>query len=217
MIALHGLGLHYPQGPHLVFADTTVPSGHTLVLRGDSGSGKSSLLALLAGLLKPTQGQLTVAGVNPHALGASQRDAWRGAHIGLLPQRALLSPHLSVWQHLALPFVCTSQAVNHGAIEQLLSALGLSDLADRPAHSLSGGQAQRVALGRALVRRPAVLLADEPTASLDDRHTAQVLDLLQAHARQATLVIATHDARVIQHLTGPQVHTLTLQPHGSAA
>jgi len=154
MIALHGLGLHYPQGPHLLFADTTVPSGHTLVLRGDSGSGKSSLLALLAGLLHPTQGHLMVAGINPYTLGAAQRDAWRGAHIGLLPQRALLSPHLSVWEHLALPFVCASQAVNHHALEQLLSALGLSELADRQAHSLSGGQAQRVALGRALVRWP---------------------------------------------------------------
>lgn len=210
MIELQGLGLHYPAGPALLFDDTSVPQGHVLLLRGESGSGKSTLLALMAGLLAPTQGQLRIGGISPSKLGASKRDAWRGQHIGLMPQRALLSPHLTTWQNLALPFVCTGQAIQHDAIDGLLTSLGLQDVADRPAHTLSQGQAHRVALGRALVRQPTVLLADEPTASLDDRHTAQVLALLQAHAQQATLVVATHDARVLTYLHGPQVHTLQL-------
>lgn len=211
MIDLQSLSLRYPQGPTLHFDDTHVPQGHTLILRGDSGSGKSTLLAILAGLLAPSQGQARVAGTAPSELPPAQRDRWRGATIGLLPQRALLSPHLSVWQHLALPYVCAGLAPDHTAIERTLRDLSLLPQADQPAHALSGGQAQRVALGRALVRRPTVLLADEPTASLDDTHTAGVLALLQAHANQATMVLATHDARVIDHLGGrPQVQTLQL-------
>jgi putative ABC transport system ATP-binding protein len=214
MIQLQGLGLRYPQGPALVFDDITVPPGGVLLLRGNSGSGKSTLLAMLAGLLTPSQGRVRIEGVDPYELTPARRDHWRGATVGLLPQRALLSPHLSVWQHLALPDVCAGQSVNQPAIEALLGALGLSGLADRTADRLSGGQAQRVALGRALVRQPALLLADEPTASLDDTHTHQVLDLLlQQQGPQRTLVIATHDARVVQHLactTDRSVQTLTL-------
>ncbi|HEX5371795.1 MAG TPA: ATP-binding cassette domain-containing protein [Aquabacterium sp.] len=211
MIDLLGLSLRYPQGPTLHFDDAHVPQGHTLILRGDSGSGKSTLLAILAGLLPPSQGQARVAGVAPHELPPAKRDRWRGATIGLLPQRALLSPHLSVWQHLALPYVCAGDTPDPAAIERTLRALALLPQAERLAHTLSGGQAQRVALGRALVRQPAVLLADEPTASLDDTHTHQVLALLQAQAGRATIVIATHDARAVHHLSGrPEVQTLQL-------
>lgn len=211
MIELQGLRHRYPSGPEIHFCDISVPQGHTLVLRGDSGSGKSTLLSILAGLLPPTRGQVAVAGTDPWALGASARDTWRGRTVGLLPQRAWVNPALSVWQHLALPAVCTGEQPDHARIEQLLSGLNLSALADRPAHTLSGGQVQRLALGRALVRQPRVLLADEPTASLDDRHTGHVLQLLHQLAGQATVVIATHDARVHQHLsTRLDVHTLSL-------
>ena len=218
MIHASGLALQHQGGPRLSFPDLAVPQGHTLLLRGDSGSGKSTLLAMLAGLLAPSQGHLQVAGTDPWSLTPARRDAWRGRTLGLLPQRAWVNPALSVWQHLALPAVCTGETPDAEAIDHLLQRLGLAAWAHQPARALSGGQVQRLALGRALVRHPQVVLADEPTASLDDRHTAQVLEQLRELGGRATVVIATHDARVIQALQGrPDTRVCTLPPTGDPA
>lgn len=212
MIDWRGLSARYPGGHPLTYEDTKVPEGGILVLRGESGSGKSTLLALLAGLIQPASGQVRVAGTPLTSLKPSALDAWRGRHLGLLPQKTWLSPVLNVGQQVALPFVCTGDAVDTRAIDQTLRALGIQDLAHRHPHELSVGQAQRVALARALVRQPTVLLADEPTASLDDRHAAAVVALLCEVASCATLVIATHDARVLAQLATKPQQVLHLRP-----
>ncbi|MBP6405595.1 MAG: ATP-binding cassette domain-containing protein [Proteobacteria bacterium] len=204
MIRTQGLRYQYPKGPQLAFADVDVPQGATLVLRGNSGSGKSTWLALVAGLLTATAGALTVADAQPGALAQAARDAWRARTLGFLPQKLHLSDALTVAQNLNLVYFAAGLPVDAAAVAQALAALDVADLAARKPSQLSGGQAQRVALARAVLLRPRVILADEPTASLDDASAAAALQLLAGSARQcgATLVIATHDRRVGETLAG---------------
>jgi putative ABC transport system ATP-binding protein len=202
MIASRALQYRYAAGPLLAFPDVAVPQGGVLLLRGRSGAGKSTWLALAAGLLGPTAGDITVAGQSLAALKPVARDAWRARSIGFLPQQLHLSQALSVADNLALAYFAAGLPQDGAAIAAALKALGVAELARRLPAQLSGGQAQRVALARAVLLNPKVILADEPTASLDDEAAQDALALLQTTARRsgATLVIATHDARVLQAL-----------------
>jgi len=204
MIQSTGLEFAYKTGATLAFSDVDVPQGGVLLLGGPSGSGKSTWLALAAGLVVPSGGSLQVAGQLLGALGALKTDAWRAQTIGFLPQKLHLSAALTVQQNLALAFWAVGVAQDHARIDAALDALGVADLAQRMPSQLSGGQAQRVALARAVLMRPRVLLADEPTASLDDQNAVDAVHLLWTTAQNlgATLVIATHDARVGQGLQG---------------
>lgn len=210
MIHTQGLRYQYPYGPLLVFADVQVPQGAALVLRGNSGSGKSTWLALVAGLLSATAGSVTVAGSDPGALTHSARDAWRARTLGFLPQKLHLSEALTVRQNLNLVYFAAGLPVDPAAVTQALQALGVAELAARRPSQLSGGQAQRVALARAVLLKPRVILADEPTASLDDTSAAAALQLLASSAQLsgATLVIATHDRRVGETLAGAVEHRI---------
>lgn len=213
MIQARSLAYRYPQGPALSFPDVEVPQGGTLLLQGRSGAGKSTWLALVAGLLTPTSGRLLVAGQDLAPLRGGERDRWRGRSIGFLPQKLHLSDALSVQRNLALVYFAAGLAEDKVAVRAALDALGVADLAHRLPGQLSGGQAQRVALARATLLQPKVLLADEPTASLDDQAAAAAVTLLRDAARRcsATLVVATHDARVRDALRGAQVLPLTAE------
>lgn len=210
MIRTQALACRFDDGRTLSFADVDVPQGGTLLLRGPSGSGKSTWLALAAGLRSATGGEMVVAGQAVGALAPAARDAWRARTIGFLPQRLLLSDALSVAGNLGLVFFAAGLPQVPVAVHRTLDALGVAHLAGRHPAQLSGGEAQRVALARALLLRPRVILADEPTASLDDAACAAALALLRerAQAEGATLVIATHDARVVQAVPGAQVLAL---------
>lgn len=207
MIQTHELAYRYPRGPALLFPDAEVAQGGTLLLQGRSGVGKSTWLSLVAGLLTPSAGRVLVAGQDLAALRRGERDRWRGRTVGFLPQRLHLSDALSVERNLALAFFAAGVPEDRGAVRAALEALEVGELAQRRPHQLSGGQAQRVALARAILLRPRVLLADEPTASLDDQAAAAAVALLRATAQGcgATLVLATHDARVREALAGAQV------------
>ena len=198
MIQTRQLTYRYARGPALTFPDVDVALGAVLLLTGPSGCGKSTWLALAAGLATPASGELTVAGQRLGALSNIAADAWRARSIGFLPQKLHLSSALNVQQNLALAQWACGQAEDPVRIGAALAALGVQDLARRKPSQLSGGQAQRVALARAVLMRPQVILADEPTASLDDASAAAAVGLLldTAHREGATLVIATHDARV---------------------
>nr|WP_315225509.1 ATP-binding cassette domain-containing protein [uncultured Albidiferax sp.] len=198
MIRTTQLAYRYPGAAQLDFPDTDVPQGAVLLLRGPSGAGKSTWLALAAGLLRPASGQITVAGQDLNALQKIAADAWRASAIGFLPQKLHLSEALTVAGNLAMAQWAAGVPDDPQDVRRTLEALDLGDLAARKPRQLSGGQAQRVALARAVLLQPQVILADEPTASLDDAAAESALALLQASAQRchATLVIATHDARV---------------------
>jgi putative ABC transport system ATP-binding protein len=198
LICTRALTYCYPGGQPLEFPDMDVRQGEVLVLSGPSGCGKSTWLALAAGLVAPTGGALTVAEQPLGALKNVAMDAWRAKTIGFLPQKLHLSAALTVQENLALAFWANGQAEDGQRISAALRSLGVQDLAQRRPSQLSGGQAQRVALARAVLQSPAVILADEPTASLDDEAAADAIQLLLATAmtQRATLVVATHDARV---------------------
>lgn len=200
MIQTRALRYAYVGGATLSFPDVEVAQGAVLLLSGPSGSGKSTWLALVAGLVGPASGDLTVAGQTLPALKNVAGDAWRAKTIGFLPQKLHLSAALTVFQNLALAQWAAGVPEDAGRIRSTLQALGVAELAQRKPGQLSGGQAQRVALARAVLLQPQVILADEPTASLDDEAARDAVALLLATAKtyNATLVIATHDARVAQ-------------------
>lgn len=172
--------------------------GDAWLLAGQSGSGKTTVLHILAGLTTPTVGTAVVGGTDLSSLSESERDRWRGVTVGLVPQRLHLVAPLSVRDNLRLAQTLAGLKVDEGRITALLEAVGVVDLSARFPAQLSQGQAQRVAIARAVVNRPTLVLADEPTANLDDAHAAQALELLRGQAIEngATLVVASHDARV---------------------
>ena len=214
MIQTYNLGYTYPGGTSLSFPDVDIPQGTVLLLSGPSGCGKSTWLALVAALVAPTSGRLTVAGQKLDALKSVATDAWRARAIGFLPQRLHLSAALSVYQNLAMAQWAAGQPEDAKRIHAALHALGVQALAQRKPGHLSGGQAQRVALARAVLLQPQVLLVDEPTASLDDAAAADAVGLLltTARAQNATLVIATHDARVARLVPPDASSQIVLQP-----
>ena len=178
-----------------------LPAGGQAVVVGPSGCGKTTLLSVLAGLLAHDAGRVRVAGEDLSALasrGPAAVDRFRATRIGLVPQQPMLFGVLDALDNLLAAQHFAGRPADRAQAQALLEAVGLGGLAHRRPRALSRGQQQRVAIARALVNRPALILADEPTANLDDAHTAQVLSLLaaQAGARGASLLIATHDARV---------------------
>jgi putative ABC transport system ATP-binding protein len=183
-----------------VAAWAVAPGRHSLVL-GPSGCGKSTLLHLIAGLLRPTRGRILAAGRDLSALRPAELDRWRGRNIGIVLQNLHLIAAISVRDNLRLARALAGLPDDQARIGQLLGELRLTALAELRPPQLSQGEAQRLAITRAVVNRPALILADEPTSALDDANCAIVLGLLraQAEASGATLLIATHDARLKEH------------------
>ncbi|HSV35920.1 MAG TPA: ATP-binding cassette domain-containing protein [Ramlibacter sp.] len=210
MVETRALRYEYPAGPVLSFHDIDVPQGGTLLLRGNSGAGKSTWLALAAGLLTPAAGEIVIAGQPLSRLSRGDRDAWRARHLGFLPQKLHLSDALTVERNLALAFYAAGVPEDRVTLQRALELLGVADLAGRRPGQLSGGQAQRVALARTILMQPRVILADEPTASLDDEAALTGLKLLENCAMEchATLVIATHDRRVQEALPGATLYRI---------
>jgi putative ABC transport system ATP-binding protein len=182
----------------LAIRDWLAEQGEHWLVLGPSGSGKTTLLHILAGFLKPSYGEVLVAGhpitkMKPAALGR-----FRARHIGIVFQRLHLIDSLRIADNLMLAQYFSGLGQSRERVNEVLAELGLSKKARAYPHELSFGQAQRVAVARAVVNRPTLLLADEPTSNLDDAHCIRTLELIEAQARacKATLVIATHDQRI---------------------
>lgn len=198
MLAVNDLRHDYDGNEVLRVADWRAAQGEHWLMLGPSGSGKTTLLHALAGILRPSVGNVVVAGQNLGALAAAALDRFRGRHIGIVLQRLHLIPSLSVMDNLLLAQYLAGAPQDRRRITEVLGGLDLAEKASARPHELSFGQAQRVAVARAVVNRPKLLLADEPTSNLDDARCLQALELLQTQATAcgATLVIATHDQRI---------------------
>jgi putative ABC transport system ATP-binding protein len=190
----------FGQTQALAGASLAVPRGEILAVMGPSGSGKSTLLHCLAGIFSPDKGEIWFDGERLDTLSDTRRTELRRTAFGFVFQFGQLVPELTVADNVALPLLLNkaSRRSAFAAADAWLPRLGLDGLGGRRTGELSGGQAQRVALARALVAKPKLLLADEPTGSLDTLTGEMVMDLLVGSAREegATVVLVTHDARV---------------------
>ena len=176
--------------------DLALSEGQLTVITGPSGSGKSTLLSMLAGMLPPTAGTVSVGGEDLYAMRDEERSRLRNERIGLIPQGHTALRSLSVLENVLLPSVLyAGNKVSPERAEALLASVGLSDLADARPNELSGGELRRVAVARALLMSPSIVLADEPTAGLDAENATEVLRLLREAADGgAGVLIVTHES-----------------------
>ena len=194
MLLTQNLQFRHPGGPLLSFPDLSVGTGETLLVLGPSGCGKTTLLHLLAALLRPASGSITVGDTELEKLSPTRADRFRGQHIGMVHQQTPFVAALTVGENIRLsPF-----ARERAAAEKLAQRLGIGELWHRMPAGLSVGERQRMAIARALVTQPRLILADEPTSALDRTHCDTVVALLQEQAAEhgAALVIVTHDERL---------------------
>ncbi len=216
----------YQSGDRIIKAvdevSLTVQAGEFVALVGPSGSGKTTMLALLAGLLKPNEGQILIAGQEMGSLGEAQRTKFRRQNIGFVFQASNLVPYLTSIENVELMLKLNGKFNKEGKAyaEEVLVRLGLEERLHSLPSQLSGGQRQRVAIARALVHSPTLVLADEPTASLDTERAYQVVqtfaDLI--HEQQRAGIMVSHDLRmcrfvdkVIQMRDGKVSDVLTSQ------
>lgn len=201
MLKTNALQYAHPGQAEITFPDIELLSGESLLILGKSGSGKTTLLYLLAGLLQPKYGQVILDGVNLSSLSGQKLDLFRGKNIGIVFQKPHLIAALNVHQNLELAHFFSKKKGQE--IIQLLSDLGIKAKANSSVMTLSEGEAQRVSIARALANSPKLILADEPTSSLDDENTEKVIQLLKAQAAKigAALIIVTHDQRVKNHVS----------------
>lgn len=173
------------------------PGKHTLII-GSSGSGKTTLLHLLAGLRRPASGSVTLLGKDLHAMDTSELDNFRGQHIGMVFQVPHFIRSISVLENLTIAQSLAGYSPNAAKCTEMLKRLNLGDKVHEKTHQLSVGEQQRVAIIRAIINQPDIILADEPTSALDDENTRVVIELLrqQADAVDATLIVVTHDQRL---------------------
>lgn len=191
----------HPGQPMLDFPDIRLSAGESLLVLGKSGSGKTTLLNLLSGLLKPASGKVMLDHVVISDLSGQELDLFRGQHIGIVFQKPHLIAALNVKQNLELAHFFSKKKGQN--LDQLLVDLGIEKKANSSVLTLSEGEAQRVSIARALANSPQLLLADEPTSSLDDENTEKVIQLLKTQASKigAALIIVTHDQRVKAHVS----------------
>lgn len=203
VIALEGVSKHYESGSQTTAAlraiDLTVPEGQFLSVMGASGSGKSTLLNVIAGLDSPTNGEVAVLGRNLAELSDDERSDLRLEHIGFVFQSFNLFPTFTVRENVAWPLKFRGLRWKDAARQAtaMLQQVGIgSEAHERRPSELSGGEQQRIAIARALIVKPALLLADEPTGNLDSRTGQAVLDLLRSlnQERKLTVILVTHSA-----------------------
>ena len=202
-------------GPEMAFPDLAVDRGQELLLLGASGTGKTTLLHLIAGMRTPDAGEVTLNGDAFSTLSTADRDLARGRHMGIVFQTAHFVRSLTVSENLMLARTLAGLDPDPARIAELLAGLGLSHKLYARVDALSVGEQQRVSIARAVVHGPGIILADEPTSALDDVNTDAVLDLLRTQASEAgaSLLIVTHD----QRLKDRMADRVELTPNPTAA
>jgi ABC-type lipoprotein export system ATPase subunit len=198
MIDVRGLRFTYPSGPGFTFPDFSCAPGEHLLVLGQSGKGKTTLLHLLAGMIRPTAGSIEIQNTDIAGLGNRELDKFRGQHIGIIFQTAHFVDSISVLDNLMLSPFLSDKKIPQSEALRVLERLNVGHKASHKPASLSVGEQQRCAIARAVFHKPAVILADEPTSALDDKNAEQVINMLEEQARQtgAALIIVTHDKRL---------------------
>lgn len=198
MLTTQSLSFAYGSDKQFAFPDLHCADREALLILGQSGTGKTTLLHLLALLLQPKGGSVKINNTELTQMGAAQTAAFRAKHVGIVYQKPHFVSSLSVMDNLLLANYLAGQPQNRDRARQLADQLGFTDRLDKKTHQLSQGEQQRVSIARAVMNTPGVILADEPTSNLDDTNTNRVIDLLRHQSEQigASLVVVTHDSRL---------------------
>ncbi|MCH7399850.1 ATP-binding cassette domain-containing protein [Belliella sp. DSM 107340] len=195
--------IQFQYNPDLKFQvpDISMSAGDELLILGKSGSGKTTILNILGGLLKPQSGEILLNNTKLNLLKGAELDKFRGKNIGIVFQKPHILAPLTVEENLKLANFFVGEKGDQNL--NLLKELGIFDKRKAKVNTLSEGEAQRVSIARALANHPKLILADEPTASLDDENAQAVIRLLQEQAKKhnAALIIVTHDQRVKDHIS----------------
>lgn len=178
----------------------SVPRGEYVAIVGESGSGKSTLLNMIGALDTPTSGKVMIDGKDVFSMNDRKLTVFRRRNIGFIFQAFNLVPELTVEQNMILPMLLDYQKPDKKYLEELLSVLNLKERQNHLPSQLSGGQQQRVAIGRALITRPALILADEPTGNLDTQNSSEVIALLKEASKkyEQTIIMITHNHSISQ-------------------
>ena len=178
----------------------SVPKGEYVAIVGESGSGKSTLLNMIGALDVPTSGKVLIDGKDTFAMPESRLTVFRRRNIGFIFQAFNLVPELTVEQNIIFPVLLDYQKPDRKYLEELLTVLNLQERRNHLPSQLSGGQQQRVAIGRAMITRPALILADEPTGNLDTQNSSEVIALLKEASRkyEQTIIMITHNRTIAQ-------------------
>ncbi len=199
MIQTENLTFRYNEkGPLFSFPNINLNTNDNALVLGKSGIGKTTLLHLMAGLLKPISGTVTIDQVELHGLPHNDLDIFRGQNFGLVFQNKHAIASLTVLENIQTRLLFSKKHKNKSSIDTLLDSLGLLELKKHKTSELSQGQLQRLGIALAVIHNPQVILADEPTSSLDDQNCKIVIELLVAQARDtnANLIVITHDHRI---------------------
>lgn len=196
------IGKVYGSGANQVRAldkvNLSVEKGEFVAIIGASGSGRSTLLHILGSVEKPTKGKVLVDGIDISSMSRTQAAIFRRRKVGLVYQFYNLIPTLTIQKNILMPLLLDKKKVNQEYFEQIVNSLGISDKLDFLPSQLSGGQQQRAAIARALIYRPALLLADEPTGNLDQKNSKEIIDMLKLSNRNLnqTILLITHDEKI---------------------
>lgn len=203
MLTTQKLSHKYPQGQSFSFPDISCGPSDSLIILGQSGVGKTTLLHILAGILKPSQGEVIVGEHSMYKLSAKKLDVYRGQNIGLVFQKPHFVQSVSAEENLILAQRMAGRPHNKGRIKELLQQLNIDHRSQAKTNKMSQGEQQRLSIARALVNNPKVILADEPTSALDDKNCSEVISLLNSQAQSvgAALIIVTHDNRLKEFFT----------------
>jgi lipoprotein-releasing system ATP-binding protein len=198
MLTTQRLTFAYSSTKRFAFPDLTCANGEALLILGQSGTGKTTFLHLLALLLRPESGQVRINDTDLTALSAAQTAAFRAQHVGIVYQKPHFVGSLSVLDNLLLANYLADKKQLKDRARQLAEQLGFAEQLGKKTAQMSQGEQQRVSIARAMMNQPAVILADEPTSSLDDANADRVISLLREQSEQigASLVVVTHDQRL---------------------
>tara|TARA_B100001057_G_C22807728_1_gene934163 strand:- start:270 stop:896 length:627 start_codon:yes stop_codon:yes gene_type:complete len=198
MLKSQSINFSYDGTHQFYFPDIQLSRGEELLILGESGVGKTTLIQILAGLLRPSSGLLELNGVQFHNLPSKELDQFRGKHIGIVFQRPYFVNNISILNNLLLSLFLSNSKTDKKRAFELLEEVGLLNKINSKPNDLSQGEQQRAAIALAVVKNPSIILADEPTSSLDDANCKKITSLLkeQAASTNAQLIIITHDQRL---------------------